>query len=139
MLPELTAASADSGDIEPARKAIMEALLAAGQGAAADAIEDSNLTLNAGELTVQTQLSKIMLPVHLNPDAEKIAKAALRPLGILKMQLLSGVKAPAADRVARASRPGSAAGKAADHPLVKRGLELFEAEIQTVIDLSDNN
>ena len=80
-----------------------------------------------------------MLPVHLNPDAEKITKAAIRPLGLLKMQILPGVKAPAADRVVRTSRLGSAAAKAAEHPLVQRGRELFEAEIQTVIDLSENN
>ncbi len=138
ILEVVAAAEVASADTDAVRKVIMDALIAAGQGAAADAIEDSALTLNAGELTVQTQLSKTMLPVHLNPDAEKIAKAVSRPLGVLKMQLLPGVKAPVADRVARASRPGSAAGKAADHPLVKRGLELFEAEIQTVIDLSEN-
>ncbi len=121
------------------RKAIVEALIAAGQGSAADAIEDATLTTTAADLTIQTQLSKTMLSVHINPEAEKIAKAALRPFGLLKLLLLPGERTITADRAPRATKPGSAKAKAMDHPLVQRGRELFEAEIQTVIDLSNTD
>ncbi len=118
------------------RKAIVEALIAAGQGSAADAIEDATLTASAADLTIKTQISKTMLSVHINPEAEKIAKAALRPFGLTKLLLLPGERTITPDRAPRATKPGSAKAKAMDHPLVQRGRELFEAEIQTVIDLS---
>ncbi len=119
------------------RRAIVEALIAIGQGSAADAIEDAALTVTADQLSVQTQLSKTMLPVHINPEAEKLIKATLRRHGITRLQLLPGARTVTAARVSRASKPGSAKAKAMDHPLVQRGRELFEAEIQTVIDLSE--
>lgn len=135
--PDLNVPASTSGDTAALQRAIVEALIAAGQGSAADAIEDSTLTLANGELTVQTQLSKIMLPAHINPEADKIVKAAVRPHGILKLQLVPGIRTVTADRAPRATKPGSAKAKAMDHPLVQRGRELFEAEIQTVIDLSE--
>ena len=121
------------------KQAIVAALIAAGQGSAADAFEDSSLSVAGDQLTAQTQLSKTTLPVHINPEAEKILKSAAREHGIVRVQLLPGVRSVAADRAPRATRPGSAKAKAMDHPLVQRGRELFEAEIQTVIDLSNTD
>ena len=137
-----TAPSSMSGvdaDTAAIQKAIVEALIAAGQGSAADAFEDSTLTVHATELTAKTQLSKTSLSVHINPEAEKIAKAAIRPFSLTKLTLLPGERTIAPDRAPRASKPGSAKAKAMDHPLVQRGRELFEAEIQTVIDLSESS
>jgi DNA polymerase-3 subunit gamma/tau len=128
---------AEGDDIPAIQKAIVEALIAAGQGAAADAIEDSTLTAAAGELNIQTQISKTMLSVHINAEAEKIVKAAIRHFALTRLQLLPGARAVTADRTPRAAKAGSAKAKAMEHPLVQRGRELFEAEIQTVIDLSE--
>jgi DNA polymerase-3 subunit gamma/tau len=57
---------------------------------------------------------------------------------VLKLLLLPGAGAPAAGakKPRTASRPGSAQAKAEQHPLVQQARKLFDAEIQTVIDLS---
>jgi DNA polymerase-3 subunit gamma/tau len=91
-----------------------------------------------GEARVQTELSKTMLPVVLNPDAEKIVRNTLRAAGIPKLTLLSGVAAPAAQKKPRVARSGSVQAKAMEHPMVQQAQKLFGAEIQTVIDLRDN-
>jgi DNA polymerase-3 subunit gamma/tau len=121
------------------QRAVISALQAVGQGSAADAMEDATWTVVDREAKVQTQLSKTMLPVHMNPEAEKIARAAVLKQGLRKLTLLpgasvaGGVKKP---RVHKAGGSGSAQSKAESHPLVQQAQKLFEAEIQTVFDLS---
>jgi DNA polymerase-3 subunit gamma/tau len=117
------------------QQAVVAALAAAGQSSAADALADAVWTLTAGEATVQTELSKTMLPVVMNQDAEKIARTTLRDLGILKLTLLPGAAAPAAAKKIRPPRTGSVHAKALEHPMVQQAQKLFSAEIQTVIDL----
>lgn len=118
---------------------VIAALHAAGQGSAADAMEDATWTLADGEARVQTQLSKTMLPVHMNADAEKIARGVVLQQGARKFTLLpganvgGGAKKP---RAAKSSGSASAQAKAENHPLVQQAQKLFEAEIQTVFDLS---
>jgi DNA polymerase-3 subunit gamma/tau len=123
------------GDAAGAQKLAVEALAAAGQGAAADAMEDATWTVANGEARVQMQVSAIMLPHVMNPEAEKIAKGAVRAAGVTKLTLLAGAGKAAAEKKPRAARAGSAAAKAAEHPMVVEAQRLFEAEIQTVIDL----
>jgi DNA polymerase-3 subunit gamma/tau len=118
-----------------AQRAVVEALSAAKLTSAADAMADAEWTLADGEARVQTELSKTMLPVVMNSEAEKIARAALRVAGILKLSLLSGTAAPAAAKKVRAARSGSVQAKAMEHPMVQQAQKLFNAEIQTVIDL----
>ena len=126
-----------TGDTAAIQKAVVEALQVAGQGSAADAMGDSVWTAANGEARVQTEMSKTMLPARMNPDAEKIAKLALRPFGITRLVLLPGAaSSSAASKMPRAAKSGSAEAKALAHPLVQKGRELFEAEIQTVIDLN---
>jgi len=96
---------------------------------------DASGTVADGEASVQTELSKMMLPVVMNTEAEKIARAALRNIGITKLTLLSGAPAPAASKRARPARSGSVHAKALEHPMVQQAQKLFNAEIQSVIDL----
>jgi DNA polymerase-3 subunit gamma/tau len=63
-----------------------------------------------------------MLPVVMNAEAEKVARAA-----------------PAAQKKTRAPRSGSVQAKALEHPMVQQAQKLFQAEIQTVIDLREND
>ena len=77
-----------------------------------------------------------MLPVVLNPDAEKIIRAALRDAGVLKLTLLPAA-APAAAKKPRPARTGSVQAKALEHPMVQQAQKLFHAELQTVIDLRE--
>jgi DNA polymerase-3 subunit gamma/tau len=124
------------------QKAAVEALQAAkSQGSAADALEDAEWAIDGGEIKVQTELSKTMLPMVVNAEAEKIVRAALREAGAggLKLALLSGVAAAAATKKPRAPKTGSVQAKALEHPVVQQAQRLFNAEIRNVIDLRDND
>jgi DNA polymerase-3 subunit gamma/tau len=152
-LPELVAGRADAGraiDLQPASLHSAEALqgvavdalsAAKNQDTAADALADAEWTIKDGELRVQTDLSKTMLSMVINGEAEKLVKNALRDAGAgaLKLVLLPGVKTAASTKKPRAARSGSAQAKAMDHPIVQRAQTLFNAEIRTVIDLRDSD
>ncbi|MBS1799420.1 MAG: DNA polymerase III subunit gamma/tau [Acidobacteria bacterium] len=119
-----------------------EALSAAkSQGSAADAIADSEWTIGDGEIRVQTGLSRTMLPMVINPDADRVIRAALRGAGIgsLKLVLLPGAPSSTANKKAKPARTGSAQAKALEHPVVQQAQRLFNAEIRNVIDLRDND
>ena len=64
---------------------------------------------------------------------------ALRIAGVLKFALLPGAPAAAASKKPRAAKAGSAEAKARQHPLVQQAQKLFDAEIQTVFDLSETD
>ena len=121
------------------QRVAVEALQSAGQGSAADAMEDASFAVAEGEVTIQTQLSKTLLPIAMNPEAERILRNGLRGEGIHKVTLLPGASqaAAAAAKKPRAAKAGSAQAKAMEHPMVREAQRLFDAEIQTVIDLSD--
>jgi DNA polymerase-3 subunit gamma/tau len=127
-----------ASEFDPQRS-VVEALGAAGQSSAADAMADAIWTIADGEANVQTELSKTMLPVVMNPEAEKIARNTLRAAGVMKLKMLTGTPAPAAAKKARPARSGSVHAKALEHPMVQQAQKLFNAEIQTVIDLRDND
>jgi len=134
--------SEDAQSAEELQRAAVEALTnAKGQDSAADALDDAEWTVNGNEVRVQTGVSKTMLPMVVNPEAEKIVKAALRDAGVgaLKLVLLPGSAAAAAAKKPRAAKSGSAQAKALEHPVVQQAQKLFQAEIRTVIDLRDND
>ena len=135
----LQAPSAHSA--EALQRAAVEALTnAKGQDSAADALDDAEWSVDGSEVRVQTGVSKTMLPMVVNPEAEKIVKAALRDAGVgtLKLVLLPGAPGAAAKKP-RAAKSGSAQAKALEHPVVQQAQKLFQAEIRTVIDLRDND
>ena len=92
------------------------------QGSAADAMADAEWKIEGGEIRVQTELSKIMLPMVVNPEADKIVRAALREAGAgaLKLVLLPGTAAAAEKKKPRAAKTGSAQAKAMEHPVVQQ-------------------
>lgn len=127
---------------EGLQKAAVEALSnAKNQDTPADAIADAEWVVTDSEVRVQTELSKTMLPMVINPEAEKLMKAALRDVGAgaLKLVLLPGVKNAAAAKKPRAAASGSVQAKAMEHPIVQRAQTLFNAEIRNVIDLRDGD
>jgi DNA polymerase-3 subunit gamma/tau len=133
-----------AGASDPQR-AVVEALYTAKQSSAADALADAAWSFDnadaPSEATVQTELSKTMLPVVINAEAEKIARATLRAEGIAKLTLLPGAIPQGGAKKPRAPRTGSGTNsvqaKALEHPMVQQAQKLFQAEIQTVIDLRD--
>jgi DNA polymerase III subunit gamma/tau len=81
-----------------------------------------------------------MLSVVINPEAEKIARATLRPAGVIKLTLLAGASSPPpAAKKLKPARTGSAQARAMEHPMVQQAQKLFDAEIQSVIDLSGDD
>jgi DNA polymerase-3 subunit gamma/tau len=134
---ENTAPAGESA--EEFQRLAVEALQAASrQETAADAMHDALWTVVGGEIRVQTEVSKTMLPIAVNADAEKIIKAALRAhgAGALKLVLLPG-SASSEKKKPRAAKAGSAEDLAAKHPVVQQAQRLFNAEIRNVIDLRE--
>jgi DNA polymerase III subunit gamma/tau len=127
---------------EELQRTAVDALSAAkSQDTAADALADAEWTVTDSELRVQTELSKTMLPMVINGEAEKLVKNVLRDAGAgaLKLVLLPGVKTAASPKKPRAAKSGSAQAKAMEHPVVRRAQTLFNAEIRSVIDLREND
>ncbi len=134
--------SPPSASAEEFQRVATEALMnVKSQGSAADAMADAEWKIEGGEIRVQTELSKIMLPMVVNPEADKIVRAALREAGAgaLKLVLLPGTAAAAEKKKPRAAKTGSAQAKAMEHPVVQQAQRLFNAEIRNVIDLRDND
>ncbi|HEX3572692.1 MAG TPA: hypothetical protein VHU44_17880, partial [Acidobacteriaceae bacterium] len=132
-----TSASAESGSAEEARRHAIAALRNAKQSSAADAMEDAVWTMADGEARIQTELSKVMLPVLMNAEAEKILRAAALKAGVLRLTLLPGIPPAVSAKKPKTARVGSVQAKAQEHPMVQQAQKLFQAEIQTVIDLRE--
>ena len=130
-------AGAATHDIAALQHAAVEALTSAkGQQSAADAIDEAVWTSGGTTLRIQTAVSKTMLPVVINAEAEKIVRATLTGTG-LKLIILPGAASTA--KKARTPRAGSAQSKANAHPIVQEAQRLFNAEIRSVIDLREGD
>ncbi len=125
-------------DLDSLHTALVSALAAIkGQQSASEQIEESTLKLSGNTLEIHTTLSKTMLPVVLNGDAERTMKAVLREQpGALTLKLIPGVPAAAPKKV-RPAASGSVAEMAEKHPMVQEARRLFSAEISNVIDLRE--
>ncbi len=129
-------------NVEALQKAVVAALISAkSQETAADAMADAEWVVSDGEIRIQTDISKTMLSMVVNAEAEKLIRGALRDsgAGALKMVLLPGAKNAAAAKKPKAVKSGSAQALAMEHPIVQRAQTLFNAEIQSVIDLRDGD
>ena len=123
------------------QRAVVEALSASKQVSAGEALDDAEWVIQDGVLRVQMELSKTMLGVVLNPEADRVARAAIRQAGgtTLTVEWIPGTAKPKKSGSApRAARSGSAQAKAEEHPLVRQAQQLFNAEIRNVIDLSES-
>jgi DNA polymerase-3 subunit gamma/tau len=141
-LPDPVLQSRSLHSAEELQRVAVEALMAVkNQDTAADALADAEWTVASGEVRVQTELSKTMLPMVINGEAERLVKNALREAGAgaLKLVWLPGVKTSAGAKKPRAAKSGSAQAKAMEHPIVQRAQTLFNAEIRNVIDLREND
>jgi DNA polymerase III subunit gamma/tau len=130
-------------DLAALQSTFISALAAVkGQQSASEQLEDATLKLNGNTLEIHTTLSKTMLTVILNADAERTLKTALREAnaGSLTLKLIPG--APTATSAPKKPRPaasGSVAELAEKHPMVQEARRLFSAEISNVIDLREKD
>ncbi|MGI4828745.1 MAG: hypothetical protein ACRYFU_11225, partial [Janthinobacterium lividum] len=133
--------ASEAADVAKLQGAVVAALSATkGQTSAAEQLEDSTWTCNGNTIEIQTTLSKTMLPVIVNVEADRILKAILRDHGGMQfaVKLLPGSSASNGKTGAAKTRiaaSGSAAELAEKHPLVQEARRLFSAEISKVIDL----
>ena len=137
-----TLQSPSPSSAEDFQKSATEALAKAkSQGSAVDALEDAEWSVEGGEIRVQTQISKTMLPMVINPYAEKIVRNAIREAGAgaLKLVLLPGTATAATSKKPRAPKTGSMQAKALEHPVVQKAQSLFHAEVRSVIDLREDD
>ena len=130
-------------DPDHLQQAAVDALMSAkSQTTAADAIADSEFTLSGTDLAIQTTHSKTMLPTVINPEADKILRAAIQSITSgLKITVLPSTPATksTASKKLRAAASGSAQARAMEHPIVQEAQRLFNAEIRNVIDLTPND
>jgi len=141
-VPEVSSPRTTPEAAELQRVATGALMGAKSQGSAADALADAEWSIEGSELRVQTELSKTMLPMVVNAEAEKIVRAALREAGAgaLKLILLPGTATAAAVvKKPRPAKSGSAQAKAMEHPVVQQAQKLFDAEIRNVIDLREGD
>jgi DNA polymerase-3 subunit gamma/tau len=143
-MPLQIQASADELDLSALQTAIIQALAATkGQQSASEQLEEATFTLAANTLTIQTTISKAMLPILFNAEADRILKATLRQhtTAALKLELLPGAPATIA-AVKKPNRPaasGSAAELAERHPMVQEAKRIFATELSNVIDLRNKS
>jgi DNA polymerase-3 subunit gamma/tau len=79
----------------------------------------------------------MMLGLVMSPDAEKIARTALRELGVQKkFQVIAG-ETSGGTGAPKPAPQGSIHAQALENPLVKQAQELFRAEVRSVLDLRD--
>ncbi len=132
-------------DLSSLRDRICAALDSSGHNTAAALLSSGIWTEADGKVRVEVRIKKTMLGLTMNPEAEKIVKAAARDAGCAG--LVSVVSAangaeesngaqipPLAKRLAAV---GSLQAEALAHPLVKRALELFNGEVRSVLDLRE--
>jgi DNA polymerase-3 subunit gamma/tau len=121
---------------------VIEALESSGNHNLAATLEKASVVLQGNELVASVAQPASVIPFIMSPEQKGIATAAAsaaagRPV---KLTLLGGGPsgdAPAPPRLPRSG--GTARGRAAEDPVVRRMQEKFGAEIRTVIDHRDKN
>jgi len=111
-----------------------------GQQSASDAIDNSTFSLAGDTVSIQTTVSKPMLPILINTEADRLLKGVLREHNpAWKLLLVPGTPASNKAKKPRAAAAGSVAELAEKHPVVQQARQLFNAEISNVIDLRDQD
>jgi DNA polymerase-3 subunit gamma/tau len=105
--------------------------------------ETASALLRAGQwsvgdtsITVSVAVKKTMLSLTMNPEAERIARAALQQAGSnAKLVVLPGDGSASPPPPAPHAAKGSVQSHALDNPLVKQAQEIFRAEVRSILDL----
>jgi DNA polymerase-3 subunit gamma/tau len=127
-------------DLEGMRNAACDALAAAGHATAATLLGAGTWTETPEAVVVEVAAKKVMLGLTLNADADKIARAAMRPFAGQPPRPVQWVPGENGAKQKTADRPaptGSVQAAALDNPLVRQAKQLFSAEVRSVVDLRD--
>jgi DNA polymerase III subunit gamma/tau len=142
--PELESpvlAEVPAGDLEQAREAVVIALDSGGHNTAAALLSAGNWSVDAdGGIQVVVGIKKTMLSLTMNGEAWKIARDALRSVGATqKMTVMPGEAATSRPAAAVQPARGSVQAAALENPLVRQAVELFRAEVRSVLDLRETS
>jgi DNA polymerase-3 subunit gamma/tau len=135
--PEASPLSGQTADIETVRNAVLAALEEAGHRMAADALENGEWSVTSSGLTVKVSSGEQMIAITFGPEQRRLMQQAVESsLGrSMRLSLLPGTaKNTATPAAPRPVTPGGARAKAAQHPVVRRMVEKFGAELRTVRD-----
>jgi len=138
--PQAEAQSATASSMETVRHAIGSALVDAGHHTAAELLGSSAWNLDGSSLRIEVPgVGKKMLSLTVNAAAEKVIRQQLQRLGAPTRFLVvpgEGAAAPVPAFAKSAVPPaGSIQETALGNPLVQRALEIFNAEVRSVLDL----
>lgn len=118
------------------RDAVAQALHDKGHETASALLRAGQWSVAPDTITVNVAVKKTMLSLTMNPEAERIARAALLAAGSnAKLMVLPGEGGLSLSAPPPAAASGSVQSKALENPLVKQAQELFRAEVRSILDL----
>ncbi|HTZ90452.1 MAG TPA: DNA polymerase III subunit gamma/tau [Alloacidobacterium sp.] len=125
-------------DLDRIREAVCSALNDQGHNTAAVLLNAGKWSMEGDTIRVEVGIKKTMLGLTMNIEAEKIVKNVLRAIGASqKLVVVPGengaVNSDSKPRVVS----GSVQAAALENPLVKQAMDLFGAEVRSVLDLRD--
>ena len=126
-------------ELDAIRETVCTALNDQGHNTAAVLLDAGKWTLEGDTIRVEVGIKKMMLSLTMNIEAEKIAKNALRAAGASqKLVVVPGEGATGSSSAKpRTAASGSVQAAALENPLVKQAMDLFSAEVRSVLDLRD--
>jgi DNA polymerase III subunit gamma/tau len=126
-------------ELDAIRETVCTALNDQGHNTAAVLLDAGKWTLEGDTIRVEVGIKKMMLSLTMNIEAEKIAKNALRTAGASqKLVVVPGEGAAGSSNAKpRVAASGSVQAAALENPLVKQAMDLFSAEVRSVLDLRD--
>ncbi|RRA49404.1 DNA polymerase III subunit gamma/tau [Acidipila sp. EB88] len=127
-------------DLDGMREAATSALEGAGHTTAAVLLGNGNWVETPEMVRIEVSAKKTMLGLTMNPEAEKVVRAAIRPFTGQPPRPVQwfpgeggGTRSTAA--AARPAATGSVQALAMENPLVQQAKKLFQAEVRSVVDL----
>jgi DNA polymerase-3 subunit gamma/tau len=140
--PDASPSNGQTVDLESVRSAVLAALKDAGQRMAADTLEEGEWSIAASGVTVKVSSGEQMIAIAFGPEQRRLMQQALESCGggSLRLSVTPGAakngaaKSARAPAISRPSSPEGARAKAAQHPVVRRMMEKFGAELRTVRD-----
>jgi DNA polymerase III subunit gamma/tau len=134
----LVEAKFDAVDLDRFREAVCSALNDQGHNTAAVLLDAGKWSLEGDTIRVEAGIKKTMLGLTMNIEAEKIVKNALRSIGASqKLVVVPGENGAAGSDSRPRAVSGSVQSAALENPLVKQAMDLFGAEVRSVLDLRD--
>ncbi len=126
-------------DLGELRSVVCSALETAGHATAASLLSAGEWSEAADQVRVRVASKKTMLNLVMNAAAEKVTRAAARPLTRKPLLVEPGVDAVSARATSpRPAATGGVQAAALENPLVQKARELFNAEVHSVVDLRES-